>query len=164
MESQPQTSRYGERFLMLWDVMGWCGGNVCNYCLLKEDRTGGNDDEGILCQDVARVELRRKISAYYNGLEHFCLLVIVFFITKKANCRYKHLNTPYTYNTNMFNSPKIPTLTGLSALGGLATGGSAIRTVNDIKNGREQLAEATRHSRHMQSMAILKSIEKDMNK
>lgn len=43
--------------------------------------------------------------------------------------------------------PLIPVLTALSALGGLATGGSAIvKAVNAIKNGKEQLAEATRHN------------------
>uniref|UniRef100_A0A1B0FM51 Phospholipase A2-like domain-containing protein n=1 Tax=Glossina morsitans morsitans TaxID=37546 RepID=A0A1B0FM51_GLOMM len=51
--------------------------------------------------------------------------------------------------------PLVPILTALSALGGLATGGSAIvKAVNDIKNGREQLAEATRHNRHMESIAM----------
>ena len=40
--------------------------------------------------------------------------------------------------------PLIPVLTALSALGGLASGGSAIvKAVNAIKNGKEQLAEAT---------------------
>uniref|UniRef100_A0A1B0G602 Uncharacterized protein n=1 Tax=Glossina morsitans morsitans TaxID=37546 RepID=A0A1B0G602_GLOMM len=51
--------------------------------------------------------------------------------------------------------PLVPILTALSALGGLATSGSAIvKAVNDIKNGREQLAETARHNRHMESIAM----------
>uniref|UniRef100_A0A1B0GEZ1 Uncharacterized protein n=1 Tax=Glossina morsitans morsitans TaxID=37546 RepID=A0A1B0GEZ1_GLOMM len=38
--------------------------------------------------------------------------------------------------------PTVPTLTALSALGGLA-GSAIVKAVNDIKNEREQLAEAT---------------------
>jgi len=41
--------------------------------------------------------------------------------------------------------PLIPILT---ALGGLASGGSAVsKAINAVKNGKEQLAEATRHNR-----------------
>lgn len=55
--------------------------------------------------------------------------------------------------------PLIPILTALSALGGLATGGSAIvKAVNSIKNGKEQLAEATRHNRYMESIAMGKGL------
>lgn len=55
--------------------------------------------------------------------------------------------------------PLIPILTALSALGGLATGGSAIvKAVNDIKNGKEQLAEASRHNRYMESIAMGKGL------
>ncbi|KAI8117968.1 hypothetical protein CVS40_10308 [Lucilia cuprina] len=55
--------------------------------------------------------------------------------------------------------PLIPILTALSALGGLATGGSAIvKAVNSIKNGKEQLAEATRHNKHMEAIAMEKRI------
>lgn len=55
--------------------------------------------------------------------------------------------------------PLIPILTALSALGGLATGGSAIaKAVNDVKNGKEQLAEATRHNRYMESIAMGKGL------
>lgn len=55
--------------------------------------------------------------------------------------------------------PIVPILTALSALGGLATGGSAIvKAVKDIKNGKEQLAEATRHNRYMESIAMGKGL------
>lgn len=55
--------------------------------------------------------------------------------------------------------PLIPVLTALSALGGLASGGSAIvKAVNAIKNGKEQLAEANRHNRYMESIAMGKGL------
>lgn len=47
----------------------------------------------------------------------------------------------------------------LSALGSLATGGSAIvKAINNIKNGKEELAEATRHNRHMEAIAMGKGL------
>lgn len=55
--------------------------------------------------------------------------------------------------------PLIPIFTALSALGGLAAGGSAIaKAVNAAKNGKEQLAEATRHNRHMEAVAMGKGL------
>ena len=55
--------------------------------------------------------------------------------------------------------PLIPILTALGALGGLASGGSAIaKAINDIKNGKEQLNEATRHNRYMESIAMEKGL------
>lgn len=55
--------------------------------------------------------------------------------------------------------PLIPILTALSALGGLASGGSAIvKAVNNIKNGKEQLSEAKRHNRYMESIAMGKGL------
>ena len=53
----------------------------------------------------------------------------------------------------------IPVLAALSALGGLASGGSAIgKAVNAIKNGKEQLAEANRHNIYMESIAMGKGV------
>ena len=55
--------------------------------------------------------------------------------------------------------PLVPILTALGALGGIASGGSAVaKVLNDIKNGREQLAEATRHNRYMESIAMGKGL------
>ena len=55
--------------------------------------------------------------------------------------------------------PLVPVLTALSALGGLASGGTAIvKAINDIKNGKEQLAEANRHNRYMESIAMGKGL------
>jgi len=58
--------------------------------------------------------------------------------------------------------PLIPILT---ALGGLASGGSAVvKAINAVKNGKEQLAEATRHNRYMESIAMGKGKEKPYKK
>lgn len=55
--------------------------------------------------------------------------------------------------------PIIPALTALSALGGLASGGTAIvKAINDIKNGKQQLTEANRHNRVMESIAMGKGL------
>ena len=44
-------------------------------------------------------------------------------------------------------------------LADLASGGSAIvKTVNAIKSGKEQLAEANRHNRYMESIATGKGL------
>ena len=44
-------------------------------------------------------------------------------------------------------------------LADLASGGSAIvKAVNAIKNGKEQLAEANRHNRYMESIAMGKGL------
>lgn len=51
--------------------------------------------------------------------------------------------------------PLIPIFAGLSALGALAGGASAIvNTVNSAKKGKEELAEAQRHNRAMEQMSI----------
>lgn len=55
--------------------------------------------------------------------------------------------------------PLLPVLTALGALGGIASGGSAIaKVLNDIRNGKEQLAEASRHNRYMESIAMGKGL------
>jgi len=55
--------------------------------------------------------------------------------------------------------PLIPILTALGALGGLASGGSAVaKAINAVKNFKEQLAEATRHNRYMESIAMGKAL------
>jgi len=55
--------------------------------------------------------------------------------------------------------PLIPILTALGAVGGLASGGSAVaKAINAVKNGKEQLAEATRHNRYMESIAMGKGL------
>lgn len=54
--------------------------------------------------------------------------------------------------------PLIPIFAGLSALGSLAgTAAGIAKAVNSVKASREQLAEANRHNRHMESIAIGKS-------
>lgn len=55
--------------------------------------------------------------------------------------------------------PLVPILTALGALGGIASGGSAIaKAINNAKSAREQLAEATRHNRYMESIAMGKGL------
>ena len=49
----------------------------------------------------------------------------------------------------------LPLITAFTTLGGLHTGGSAIlKALNNIKNGKEQLAEANRHNRKLELIAM----------
>lgn len=51
--------------------------------------------------------------------------------------------------------PLIPIFAGLSALGSLAgTAAGIAKAVNTVKASREQLAEANRHNRHMEAIAM----------
>lgn len=51
--------------------------------------------------------------------------------------------------------PLIPMLTALSAIGGLASGGSAIaKTINEAKSAKEQFNEAQRHNKVLEAIAI----------
>lgn len=51
--------------------------------------------------------------------------------------------------------PLIPIFAGLSALGSLASTAAGIaKAVNDTKKGREELAEANRHNRSMEAIAM----------
>lgn len=55
--------------------------------------------------------------------------------------------------------PLIPIFAGLSALGSIAGGASAIaKVVNDAKSAKEQLAEAQRHNKSMESIAMGKGL------
>ena len=47
----------------------------------------------------------------------------------------------------------------MGALGGLASGGSAVaKAINNAKTAREQLKEAERHNRYMESIAMGKGL------
>ena len=55
--------------------------------------------------------------------------------------------------------PLIPILTALGAIGSLTAGGAAIaKAVNATKNAKNQLDEATRHNRAMESIAVGKGL------
>lgn len=55
--------------------------------------------------------------------------------------------------------PLIPILTALGAIGSLATGGAAIaKAVNATKNAKNQLEEASRHNKAMESISVGKGL------
>lgn len=54
--------------------------------------------------------------------------------------------------------PLLPIFAGLSALGTLAGGAAGVaKVIHDVRSGRQQLAEAERHNRNMEAIAIGKS-------
>ena len=79
----------------------------------------------------------------------------------KSSFKRKKVNIPRVIPVPKIGGilPLIPILTALGALGGVASGGSAIaKVLNDIKTGKEQLAEASRHNRYMESIAMGKGL------